>query len=117
MGDARDCSDYSITDEFDINLQGEIKTGIEMWYHVAFVYGGTNTFIYVNGFLSNSRSSLVDYSKMSTSRMQNYFGGSSKRKEWSSVHLDEIKIYNKVLTAEQIQIDMTTTGIPVFGKC
>jgi hypothetical protein len=71
----------------------------------------------VNGALSGSNSNVFDSSTINTTRLYNYFGRSHHNGYVAFVHLDEIKIYNKALTLDQVKLDMNTVGIPTSGIC
>jgi hypothetical protein len=83
-------------------VYGEIFVPIETWYHLAAVYQQTRASIYVNGSLSGSRSDLSASSAVSPSNDQKFFGGNY----FSNILLDEIKLYNKALTRDQLLLDM-----------
>jgi hypothetical protein len=76
----------------------------ETWYHVAITYDGSDLKVYINGELDGIQartgpiySTTSSLSIGSWSGMQNYFNGT----------IDDVKIYNRALSADEIKIDMT----------
>ncbi|MBX4200052.1 PQQ-dependent sugar dehydrogenase [Candidatus Parcubacteria bacterium] len=74
------------------------------WSHVACVWNGTTFSVYINGVLNNSavqnvtpynNTSPLQFGRWATT---DYFHGS----------LDEMRIYNRALTASEVQTDMNT---------
>jgi hypothetical protein len=113
------CQDYFEVDNAVGQLSyvlGSISVPPNTWYHLAYVYNGTNAYIYVNGTLSASSSNFYASSTINATRSSATFGYSTLG-YWGSVSLDEIKLYNKALTAAQVQLDMNTLGIPKSGIC
>jgi len=74
---------------------------INQWTHVVFTYNRVNAKIYINGVLVNttSRTSVID-----TSNYSLVLGGKSTTDRTRDFNgsLDDVTIYNKALTAEQI---------------
>jgi hypothetical protein len=100
-----------------IEVKGSIVIANGTWYHVAFVYAGNAFYIYVNGALSGSVTGFIPSSTMNVTRSDNFFGRSYFSEHLPDVHLDEIKLYNKALTQEQVERDMNTVGIQLSGIC
>jgi hypothetical protein len=81
----------------------------DAWYHIAAVYENTTLSIYQNGTLSRRGSGLIASSTLNTVRERNFIGMGEISNETvyvSNTVLDEIKLYNKALTPEQVQLDM-----------
>ncbi len=89
----------------DYNTEDVLSTsGIqkEVWYHVVGTYDGQNKYLYINGVLNNSgaKTTSIYYASDpleigrgdSTGGFTYYFNGT----------IDEVKIYNRNLSAEQI---------------
>ena len=75
------------------------------WTHIAVVYDGTKTYIYVNGELKKEQE---DTGTISFSPSQPLYIGSSQYahsypdRTWNGT-IDEVRVYNKALTQQQIQ--------------
>jgi hypothetical protein len=97
-------------------LAGSIHTPAGYWHHFSFVFKGTQTSIYVNGTLSGSKLTMADSFKDKTDSYTNYFGR-TQATDFGNVDLDEITIYNKTLTTDQIKADMNKTSSLWSGIC
>lgn len=75
------------------------------WNHLAVTYDGSVLRTYVNGTLRGSRNVTGN---MYTSSSPLKFGGNAVWGEYFAGQLDEIRIYNRALTATEIQTDMNT---------
>jgi dihydrofolate reductase len=75
------------------------------WTHLAMTYDGTTLKIYVNGTLvtSTAQSGTI---VASTNPLQ--IGGDSTYGQYFRGMIDEVRVYNIVLTQTQIQTDMAT---------
>ncbi|HEY6886160.1 MAG TPA: choice-of-anchor D domain-containing protein, partial [Solirubrobacter sp.] len=77
---------------------------LNTWTHYAVTYDGTTVRLYTNGVLSGSQpqtGSLV------TSTQPLRIGGDAIWGEWFDGRLDELRVYNRALSAAEIQGDMT----------
>jgi hypothetical protein len=77
-----------------------------VWTHIAGVYDGTALRLYVNGVqvaVNNLASGLID-----TSNGPLRIGGNSIWGEFFLGWIDEVRIYNRALSAAEIQADMIT---------
>jgi len=87
-------------------VQGKTKLSLNTWSHLALTYDGSTLKLYVNGQLANSRSQT---GLLATSSGVLSVGSNGV---WSSENflgrMDEIRIYNRALTQQQIQTDMNT---------
>src|SRR5262249_26764774 len=77
--------------------------------HLAATYDGSNINFYVNGVLAGSGSAT---GTITTSTGALRFGGNSIWGEFFSGLIDEIRVYNRVLSLPEIQSDMST---PIGG--
>jgi hypothetical protein len=78
---------------------------LNAWSHVAVTYDGTTVRMYVNGVQVGTKpqtGSLVS----STQPLR--IGGDAIWPEWFKGHIDEVRVYNRALTAAQLQTDMNT---------
>lgn len=83
------------------------------WYHVGIVCDGITGYIYVNGVLTDQGPLPRP---RSLNRFNNFFGKSSLTKNISYIDasIDEIKIYEGVLAAVDIQSDYSTSSNGFF---
>src|SRR5262249_21135188 len=82
---------------------------LNTWSHLAATYDGSNINFYVNGVLAGSASASGN---ITTSTGALRFGGNSIWGEYFSGLIDEIRVYNRVLSLPEIQSDMST---PIGG--
>jgi hypothetical protein len=123
LGSSKDCVDYlKIKDAYDneksIKIPGSDINNT--WYHLAVVFENTNLSIYANGTLLRKRSGTIASSAINVIREPNFIGMaefSDKSFYVSNTVLDEIKLYNKAFTSEQVQLDMNSIGIPSSDIC
>jgi hypothetical protein len=88
----------------------------ERWYYIATSYDGTNIKMYIDGELVNTKSETraVDYSA------NNWFIGADQDNTtnctsfWQGL-IDEVKIYNYALTADQVKSDYAGAAVR-FGQ-
>ena len=73
------------------------------WTHLAATYNGSTLTLYVNGVATSSRA-IPGPLRTSTGILR--IGGMLPAGEWFTGRIDEVRIYNKALTAAQIQNDM-----------
>ncbi|MHC4737994.1 MAG: LamG-like jellyroll fold domain-containing protein, partial [Planctomycetota bacterium] len=99
-----------------------IKAGIGIfdgeWHHVAGVYDGSASYIYIDGGLDSN--SVSCSGSISTNDWPVYIGENSKvlldeassAREWEG-HIDDVRVYNYALTQSQIN-DIYTGGAPTL---
>ena len=87
------------------NVTGPGSLPLNTWSHLATTFDGTTQRLYVNGVevASNPQAGPVEVSQ-GTLRI----GGNSIWNEWFAGAIDEVRIYNRALDADEIAIDMTT---------
>jgi hydrogenase maturation factor HypE len=105
---AGDSTGKAATDVFtskDIGLSGKANTALNTWTHLAATYDGTTLRLYVNGVQASSKAATGAI-KVSNGVLR--IGGDSIWGEYFAGQIDEVRVYNKALTAAQIQADMTT---------
>jgi hypothetical protein len=85
---------------------GTTKIAANTWTHIAVSYDGTNMRFYVNGVLVRTvaRSGAI----IATSGPLHIGGNDVWGGEFYSGLIDEVRIYNRALSLEEIQTDMTT---------
>jgi hypothetical protein len=82
---------------------------LNTWSHLAATYDGTTLRLYVNGGLVGSRAVA---SPLLTSTGVLRFGGNNVWGEFFAGRIDEVRIYNRALTVDQIQADMNAAVQP-----
>jgi hypothetical protein len=91
-------------------VAGTSTLPLSAWSHLAATYDGTTLRLFVNGTLvSNS----VVGSAILTSGGALRIGGNSLWGEYFQGRIDEVRIYNRALTAAEIAADMTVAIVPV----
>ncbi|MBK7407567.1 MAG: T9SS type A sorting domain-containing protein [Saprospirales bacterium] len=81
---------------------------VGFWWYVTMVHDGTNDIIYVNGAEANSNP--VDGELNTTGRPLNFGSDPVGGKLYFTGALDNVKIYNKALTAQEI-LNLFETGV------
>ncbi len=89
----------------DVNLYGPSALPLNTWSHIAATYDGSSVKLYVNGSLVNSQSWS---GQMPVSSSPLRIGGDSVWGEYFKGTIDEVRVYNRALSAAEIQTDMTT---------
>jgi len=91
------------TAEFD--TRGTAAVAQNTWTHLAATYDGTTLKMFVNGTQVSSKA-VVGAMSPSTGLLK--IGGNAIWGEWFSGMIDEVRIYNRALSATEIQTDMNT---------
>jgi hypothetical protein len=78
---------------------------LNAWTHLAVTYDGSSMRFYTNGVLVRTTSNVTPI-KASTGNLR--IGGNSVWGEFFSGLIDDVRIYNRALTATEIQTDMNT---------
>jgi hypothetical protein len=125
IGSRIDCSDsfliYETHNEstaYGYGFFGYTIVPVETWYHLAYVYDDKIMRIYVNGTISAAR--IFASFTINTFREPNFIGmGEFSDTIFlvSNIVLDEIKIFNKALSPEQIMLDMNAGNGIASGIC
>ena len=86
----------------DVGLVGPTTLAVNTWSHVATTYDGTTHRLFVNG----AQVAAVGRSgKIATSPKPLRIGGNTVFGEWFSGTIDEVRVYNRPLTAAEISVD------------
>jgi hydrogenase maturation factor HypE len=93
----------------DTWTRGTGPLAVDVWTHLAVTFDGSALALYVNGALASSKI-LVGSMAASTGSLR--IGGNSIWGEWFAGLIDEVRVYNRALTAAQIQTDMNTAVTP-----
>lgn len=89
----------------DVNLYGTAQVPLNTWTHLAATYNGATLRLYVNGTQAATRA-LTGLIPTSISPLR--IGGNAIWGEYFAGRIDEVRIYNRELTAAEIQADMNT---------
>jgi len=92
-----------------LDARGTAALALNTWSHLAATYDGTTLRLYVNGALAGSRAVA---SPLITSTGVLRIGGNNVWGEWFAGLIDEVRLYNKALSATEIQADMAA---PING--
>ncbi len=90
---------------FTSPLFGTSALALNTWSHLAATYDGSTMRIYVNGVEVNSRAQTGSFPTSSGSLS---FGGDAPFGQNFTGSIDEVRLYNRALSAPEIQTDMTT---------
>jgi subtilisin family serine protease len=93
----------------DQNTRGTAQLALNTWTHLAATYDGTTLRLYVNGTLASSR---PVNGAMPNSSGALRIGGNAVWGEYFSGRIDEVRVYNRALTAGELQTDMTSPVVP-----
>jgi glucose/arabinose dehydrogenase/PKD repeat protein len=89
----------------DIALRGPSVLAANTWSHLAMTWDGATTRLYVNG-TQVASGALTGSAVTSSAPLR--IGGNSVWGEWFSGAIDEVRIYNRALTAAEIATDRDT---------
>ena len=78
---------------------GEGQATLNQWYHVAMTYNGSALQLYVDGVAKNSKSAS---GSLNINSRNLYIGSNDAKKKVFDGVIDEVAIYNRTLTAEEI---------------
>jgi hypothetical protein len=87
------------------DVRGPAALGQNAWTHVAATYDGATLRLFVNGAEVATRSVT---GAIATTNGPLRIAGSSIRAEWYKGLIDDLRLYNRALTAAEIQNDMNT---------
>jgi hypothetical protein len=84
---------------------GSSALAVNTWTHLAATYDGTTIRLYVNG---AQVATAAKANALTGSAGALRLGGNNLWGEWFAGKLDDVRIYDKALTAAQVQVDMNT---------
>ena len=94
-------------------VSGPTANPVNAWTHVALTYDGSTLRLYVNGTQAATRAAT---GAIQTTTNPLWIGGNSPYGEYFQGLIDDVRVYNRALTATDIQTDMNTpldwTGLP-----
>jgi len=91
------------------DVLGTSGPAVNAWTHLAFTYDGVTEKFYVNGALAASRAQT---GAIAAANGVLHIGGDSVWGEHFQGLIDEVRIYNRALSATEIQSDMNTPISP-----
>jgi hypothetical protein len=94
----------------DRGFSGTTATALNAWTHLAATYDGTTQRLYVNGVQAATLATSGSI-RVSTGALR-IGGNGTWNDEWFAGLIDEVRVYNRALTATEIQADMT---VPITG--
>jgi hypothetical protein len=103
----RPSANFFTTSEQDV--RGTAALGLNTWSHLAATYDGSVARLYVNG---TQVATKALNAPLVTSTGALRIGGNNIWGEWFAGTIDEVRVYRRVLTAAEIQADMTAAVIP-----
>lgn len=91
------------------------------WYHIAIVYDGKDLTLYVNGKKEVSTTTGGGVVDLSWDYMEGFHIGRSERGRYLNGYISEARLWNKALTAAQLQdnvcyVDPTTEGLIAYWR-
>ena len=94
------------------SVTGTAAPPLNTWTHLAATFDATTIRLYVNG---TQVATAARAGNLTTSSGSLRLGGNSLWGEWFAGQLDDVRVYDKALTAAQIQSDMATPAGPPRG--
>ena len=91
------------------SLNGTSTLPVGSWSHVAATYDGATLRIFVNGTQS---AQLAVAGSIATSSSALHIGGNGVWGEWFNGTIDEVRVYNRALSAAELQNDMVRSITP-----
>jgi hypothetical protein len=92
-----------------VEALGATQLPLSTWTHLAATYDGATLKLYVNGALAGTRvagGAIVQ----STGMLR--IGGTNVLNQWFRGRIDEVRMYNRPLTSDEILVDMSTPIAP-----
>jgi hypothetical protein len=93
----------------EYDARGTAQVPANQWTHLAATYDGANLRLYVNGTQTATRA-LTGSMVVSTGALR--IGGNSVWPEWFVGQIDEVRVYNRALTATEVATDVNR---PITG--
>ncbi len=87
------------------SVAGPSALDLNTWTHVAVTFDGANLTVWVNGV---SVASLPQTAPLTTSTMPLHIGGDSIYGQYFTGTIDEVRIYNRALSKNEIEVDMNS---------
>ncbi len=97
-------------------VTGTLTIGIDVWTHVAAVFDGTKLYLYVNGEEDNSDTSSSGLKATNTTSLGIFRNSYWATSEYYSGLGDELRIYNRALSATEIRYHYNKGGPVGYWK-
>jgi hypothetical protein len=94
---------HSFIGSTEFDTRGTAQVAANTWTHIAAVYDGLNLRLYINGVQVGTRA-LTGSMAVSTGALR--IGGNQIWPEWFSGLIDEVRVYNRGLSAAEVTADM-----------
>ena len=94
---------FSRTASGELGTRGTATLPLNQWSHLAAIYSGSTMRLYVNGVQVATRSVGAG---LTTGTLPLRIGGNAIWGEWFAGRIDEVRVYNRALTASELQTDM-----------
>jgi hypothetical protein len=86
-------------------VTGPSRMSVNAWHHLALVYDGTQLLLYMDG-AEVARAAAAGALRPSTEPVE--IGGSAKDGGWVDGMIDDVRVYDRALTASEITTDRST---------
>jgi hypothetical protein len=96
---------FPVGQRADLPVRGSPTTPANAWTHLAVTYDGAALRVYVNGVQQGARAVT---GAIQTSGGPLRIGGNAVWSEWFAGVIDDVRVYNRALTATELQADMAT---------
>jgi glucose/arabinose dehydrogenase len=96
----------------DMALRGPSVLAANTWSHLAFTWDGATSRLYVNG-AQVASAALAGTAATSTGSLR--IGGNSIWGEWFGGAIDEVRVYNRALSAAEVAVDRDTPVAAAAG--
>jgi hypothetical protein len=91
------------------NATGTAGLPLDQWSHIAATYDGAVLRLFVNG--AQTAATTIS-GALTTSTGELWIGGNPVWAEWYAGLLDEVRVYQRALTASELQADMARSVVP-----
>jgi glucose/arabinose dehydrogenase/PKD repeat protein len=92
-----------VSTPFEVNARAPSGLGVGVWSHLATSYDGTTLRLFVNGVQVAGRAVS---GAIANDAGPLRFGGNAVWDEWFAGRIDEVRLYNRALSATELQADM-----------
>ncbi len=96
----------AITGGVDRDLRATSSPALNTWTHLAGTYNGSTLTIYLNGVAAGT---VAATGNIVTTTGALRLGGTAVWPEWFTGQIDEVRVYNRALSAAEIQSDMNAS--------
>ncbi|WP_432824871.1 LamG-like jellyroll fold domain-containing protein [Dactylosporangium sp. CA-092794] len=108
-GPLRPAGGVTSTNGSDAAVSGPTASPLNQWTHVALTYDGSNLRLYVNGTLVTTKAKT---GALQQTTQPLSIGGNTPYGEYFTGLIDEARVYNRALTAAEVQTIMNSPLVP-----